>query len=59
MRLAILIGGSYLCTSCHQFGDQVDHVDGDSHNNDPENLQVLCLRCHSAKTMRELNKASR
>jgi hypothetical protein len=24
----------------------VDHVDGDPQNNQPENLKVLCLRCH-------------
>lgn len=31
----------------------VDHVDGDPMNNELENLQTLCVRCHSAKTARE------
>ncbi len=25
----------------------IDHVDGDCHNNRPENLQLLCPNCHS------------
>lgn len=59
LRLAILNRGMYLCADCKQFGDQVDHMDGNSHNNDPENLQVLCLRCHSSKTRTEQNRAAR
>ena len=55
LRESILIRDSYQCAKCGKFGDQVDHKDGDSHNNDPRNLQVLCLRDHSAKTMREMN----
>lgn len=26
---------------------QVDHVDGDSDNNDPSNLRLLCPNCHT------------
>lgn len=59
LRASILARDSYQCAKCGQFGDQVDHKDGDSHNNDPRNLQVLCLKDHSAKTMRELNEARR
>lgn len=59
LRLQILQRDAYLCRTCQQFGDQVDHIDGDSHNNDPRNLQTLCVRCHSAKTMRELNGTMR
>lgn len=29
----------------------VDHIDGNHENNDPENLQTLCSRCHSIKTV--------
>lgn len=29
---------------------QVDHIDGDSSNNNPENLQTLCANCHTIKT---------
>ncbi len=28
----------------------VDHIDGDRHNNDPSNLQTLCANCHRLKT---------
>ena len=28
----------------------VDHIDGNPHNNDPENLQTLCGNCHAIKT---------
>ena len=29
---------------------QVDHIDGDPSNNDPDNLQTLCACCHVFKT---------
>ena len=32
----------------------VDHIDGNKHNNDPSNLQTLCANCHRIKT--KLNK---
>jgi hypothetical protein len=28
----------------------VDHIDGNNSNNDPENLQTLCANCHRLKT---------
>lgn len=28
----------------------VDHIDGDRWNNDPDNLQTLCANCHRLKT---------
>lgn len=28
----------------------IDHWDGDKHNNDQENLVVLCANCHNQKT---------
>lgn len=28
---------------------QVDHIDGDASNNDPSNLQVLCMECNYGK----------
>ena len=28
----------------------VDHIDGDRWNNDPNNLQTLCANCHRLKT---------
>jgi hypothetical protein len=59
LRQMILERDLYCCRVCHGWGDQVDHIDGDASNNDPGNLQVLCLRDHSAKTMRELNARGR
>lgn len=29
---------------------QIDHLDGDHNNNDPENLMTLCPTCHMVKT---------
>lgn len=28
----------------------LDHIDGDHYNNDPDNLQTLCCGCHREKT---------
>ena len=30
----------------------IDHWDGDKHNNDQDNLVVLCANCHNEKTKR-------
>ncbi len=30
----------------------IDHIDGNSQNNTPENIQVLCRTCHIKKTKR-------
>lgn len=61
IRQFVLVRDSYTCAKCGKYGDQVDHIDGDSHNNprDGSNWQTLCLRDHSAKTMREINAARR
>ena len=31
----------------------VDHIDGNTYNNKPDNFQSLCKSCHSRKTARE------
>jgi hypothetical protein len=31
----------------------VDHIDGNPHNNDPANLQELCTHCHEEKGLRQ------
>jgi hypothetical protein len=37
----------------------IDHIDGDSTNNNKENLQVLCPNCHSlTSTWGSLNKGN-
>ncbi|RDE52495.1 MAG: HNH endonuclease [Candidatus Accumulibacter meliphilus] len=46
-----------LCRECLRLGvlcaaSVVDHIDGDSHNNDRSNLQSLCSRCHARVTAR-------
>lgn len=39
---------------------EIDHIDGDSTNNSPSNLIVLCPNCHSlTPTFRALNKNSK
>lgn len=38
------------CEQCgftgHRCQFDVDHIDGDRDNNDPENLRTLCANCH-------------
>lgn len=38
---------------CNGFATEVDHIDGDSSNNDPSNLNSLHKACHSRKTAKE------
>lgn len=58
IRRWVLARDSYTCRQCGKYGNQVDHVDGDSTNNpeDGSNWQCLCRRCHSAKTMKEMRE---
>lgn len=53
LRYIVLRRDEYECRACGKFGDQVDHIDNDSHNNDLGNLQTLCIACHSRKTAAE------
>ena len=35
------------CASCHGRANlSIHHLDNDHYNNDPENLQVVCVSCH-------------
>ena len=59
-RFRVLIRDLYTCQACGHYGDQVDHI----HNNaeqdvSDDQLQTLCLPCHSSKTMTETNGARR
>lgn len=53
---ADVLAGEPLCRHCARDGKttaatDVDHIDDDATNNDPANLQPLCRRCHSVKTV--------
>jgi hypothetical protein len=50
------------CEACdfipeHSCQLDVDHIDGNRHNNDVSNLKTLCANCHRLKTF--LNKENR
>ena len=42
--------GCKRCAPVARPANQVDHRDGNSHNNEMANLQSLCAPCHSRKT---------
>jgi len=55
LRRALLESGvPYICATCHNDGTwlglpltlDVDHIDGDFHNNQRVNLRFLCPNCH-------------
>ena len=52
IRRQALARDLYTCASCGSYGNEVDHIDSNSWNNEPENLQTLCKPCHARKTMR-------
>jgi 5-methylcytosine-specific restriction enzyme A len=53
IRRHVLLRDHYTCRECGRYGNEVDHKDGDSSNNDPENLQTLCKTDHARKTASE------
>lgn len=57
VRVAVLMGEP-LCRLCTADGHTtaaavVDHIDGNSRNNDTDNLRPLCKRCHDRRTGRD------
>lgn len=49
----------YVCQTCGQWGNEVDHIVPIRHGGamwDAANLQVLCSPCHVRKTRREYGK---
>lgn len=71
MRKYLLEEARYKCNDCswnkiNEFTQtspiEVDHIDGDAHNNLRENLRILCPSCHSlTKTYKNIGsrKSSR
>lgn len=57
IRRDVLLRDMYRCQCCGQYGNHVDHIDGDSWNNpaDGSNWQTLCQPCHARKTATEQN----
>lgn len=39
-----------VCAECHEAGSVIDrhHLDDNSFNNEPENVRLLCRKCHMA-----------
>jgi 5-methylcytosine-specific restriction protein A len=63
IRLAVL-ADEPLCRMCHERGritaaQEVDHIDGNSRNNERDNLRPLCKPCHSGRTARDQGFAAR
>ena len=54
-RALLEIGRPYRCEGCgcdgtwrgEPLGLEIDHVDGDFHNNEADNLRFLCPNCHA------------
>lgn len=55
-RLAVIKRDEGLCQLCGEPGNEIDHIAGRSGNLD--NLQLLCHKCHLAKTMSSMVPAS-
>jgi 5-methylcytosine-specific restriction protein A len=54
----VVLAEEPLCRICSKDGrvtvaEEVDHIDGNSHNNERENLRPLCRLCHLRRTARD------
>lgn len=54
-RKIVLKRDKYTCQMCLCFGKEIHHVDQNKNNNDLNNLEVLCEKCHRHLTW-ELHK---
>lgn len=56
IREGIFVDVCARCGSTEWFGESVtelDHINGDHHDNRLENLQLLCSNCHTLKTRKD------
>lgn len=61
----VIVGHGPLCVFCQVErgrvtpAKDVDHIDGNSRNNEPANLRSLCHKCHSSRTATDQGFARR
>lgn len=49
----LIVKGPKVCNGCGSWDNlQVHHKDGNHENNSPDNLEWLCVNCHSKKHKR-------
>ena len=46
IRLIRMKEENWRCQVCHGPAKQVHHIDGSRNNHHPENLMVICIKCH-------------
>lgn len=56
----VVLADEPLCRHCALDGivraaEHVDHINNDGNNNERDNLQSLCHRCHSKKTQQDIH----
>lgn len=53
LRLTILARDHNRCYKCGRPAIEVDHIDGNHHNDHPTNLAAICTPCHRRKSSAE------
>lgn len=59
LRLVILARDQRRCYKCGQLANEVDHIDGNHHNDAETNLAAICGPCHRRKSSAEGHRARR
>jgi hypothetical protein len=51
----------FKCTATILYPEQLDinHIDGDRHNNDPANKEIICKNCHARVTIQSKHHLNR